>query len=407
VPPAPPTSRNWKRRTEVEPMVSSKKDPSRITAAIAVLVAVAALAFGLAACGGGGGGIGGSGEEKEAQKVKLEGKPSGSLTISNWPLYIDKGTVPAFEKASGVSVKYIEDINSNEEFFNKMRPLLEKGESGGRSIFVLADYQVTEMHKLGYLQEFDKAGLSEVEKNLVSSLQHPQFDPNRDWTAPWQSGMTGVIVNKESAPDVKSVCDLFNPKYKGKVDFLNEVRETVPLVMKCEGVDPNEATEADWMKAIEKIKGAAESGQIRRFTGNDYARDLTSGDAVAVIGWSGDAVQLQEDNPELEWRMPIEGCMLWSEDMVIPVGAPNPTAAEAFMNYVYKPEVQANIAEYVNYVTPVEGVKEVLAKREPKLAQNQLIFPSASFTKKCSGTPVLEGEEKQKVLRAWDAVLNG
>ncbi|MGN6256845.1 MAG: polyamine ABC transporter substrate-binding protein [Solirubrobacterales bacterium] len=386
--------------------MSSEKDPRRISAFIAVLVAVATLALGLAACGGGGGGIGGSGE-KEAPKVKAEGKPSGSLTISNWPLYIDKGTVPAFEKATGVSVKYIEDINSNEEFFNKMRPLLEQGESGGRSIFVLADYMVVKMKKLGYLQEFDKSALPEVEKNLVASLRHPQFDPNRDWTVPWQSGMTGIIVNKETAPDIHSICDLFNPKYKGKVDFLNEVREAVPLVMKCEGVDPNEASESDWMKAIEKIKGAAESGQIRRFTGNDYQNDLTSGNVVAVMGWSGDAVQLQEDNPNLEWRMPTEGCMLWSEDMVIPVGAPNPTAALAWMNFVYKPEVQANIAEYVNYVTPVEGVKEILAKREPKLAENQLIFPSASFTKKCSGTPVLEGEEEQNVIKAFDAVLNG
>jgi len=395
---------------EVEPqMVSTEKDPRKGVGIVAVLVAVAALALGLAACGGGGGGGGiEGGGEKEASKVKLEGKPSGELTISNWPLYIDKKTVPDFEKASGVKVKYIEDINSNEEFFNKMQPLLQQGESGGRSIFVLADYQVVKMHKLGYLQEFDKAGLPEVEKNLVSSLQHPQFDPNRDWTVPWQSGMTGVIVNKETAPDVKSICDLFNPKYKGKVDFLNEVRETVPLVMKCEGVDPNEATEADWMKAIEKIKGAADSGQIRRFTGNDYARDLTSGDAVAVIGWSGDAVQLQADNPNLEWRMPTEGCMLWSEDMVIPIGAPNATAAEAFMNFVYEPEVQANIAEYVNYVTPVEGVKEVLAKRDPELAQNQLIFPSASFTKDCSATPVFKSEEEeQKVIKAFDEVLNG
>jgi len=384
----------------------SEKDPRRITALPAVAVAAVALALGLAACGGGSGGIGNSGE-KEAPKVKLEGKPSGSLTISNWPLYIDKGTVPAFEKASGVSVKYIEDINSNEEFFNKLRPQLEQGESGGRSIFVLADYMVTKMHKLGYLQEFDKSGLPEVEKNLVASLQHPQFDPGRDYTVPWQSGMTGIIVNKETGNDIRSICDLFNPKYKGKVDILNEVREAVPLVMKCEGVDPNQAGEADWMKAIEKLKSASESGQIRRFTGNDYQSDLTSGNVVAVMGWSGDAVQLQEDNPELEWRMPTEGCMLWSEDMVIPVGAPNPTAAEAFMNYVYEPEVQANIAEYVNYVTPVEGVKEVLAKREPKLAENQLIFPSASFTKKCSGTPVIEGEEEQKIIKAFDAVLNG
>jgi len=384
----------------------SDKDPRRIAALLAVAVAAVALAFGLAACGGGGGGIGNSGE-KETTKVKLESKPSGSLTISNWPLYIDKGTVPAFEKATGVSVKYIEDINSNEEFFNKLRPQLEQGESGGRSIFVLADYMVSKMHKLGYLQEFDKSALPEVEKNLVSSLQHPQFDPNRDYTVPWQSGMTGIIVNKETGNDIHSICDLFNPKYKGKIDILNEVREAVPLVMKCEGVDPNEASEADWMKAIEKLKAASESGQIRRFTGNDYQSDLTSGNVVAVMGWSGDAVQLQADNPNLEWRMPTEGCMLWSENMIVPVGAPNPTAAEAFMNYVYEPENQAAIAEYVNYVTPVEGVKEVFEKQDPALAKNQLIFPSASFTKKCSGTPVIEGEEEQNIVKAFDAVLNG
>lgn len=375
-------------------------------AALAVTVAALAVALGLAACGGGGGGIEGGGGGN-AKTVKLEGKPSGTVTISNWPLYIDKGTVPAFEKATGVKVKYIEDINSNEEFFNKMQPLLAKGESGGRSIFVLADYMVAKMYKLGYLQNLDKSALPNVQKNLSPSLKNPPFDPERSYTVPWQSGMTGIIVNKETAPEVHSICDLFNPKYKGKVDFLNEVREAVPLTLKCEGIDPNKATEADWMKAIGKLKAAAESGQIRRFTGNDYARDLTSGDAVAVMGWSGDAVQLQEDNKNLEWRMPTEGCMLWSEDMVIPVGAPNPTAAEAWMNFVYEPAVQANIAEYVNYVTPVEGVKPILEKREPALAKNQLIFPSASFTKKCSPTPTLEGEEEQKVLKAFNAVLNG
>jgi spermidine/putrescine transport system substrate-binding protein len=387
-------------------MISNKKNPERAPVFLAVAIAAVVLAFGLAACGGGnGGGIEGGGEQ-ETQKVKLEGKPSGSLTISNWPLYIDKGTVPAFEKATGISVKYIEDINSNEEFFNKIQPLLAKGESGGRSILVLADYMVSKMHKLGYLMEFDKSALPNVEKNLAASLRHPQFDPNRSYTVPWQSGMTGVIVRTDLAPDVRSICDLFDPKYKGKVEMLNEVRETIPLVMKCEGIDPNTATEADWMKMIEKVKGAAESGQIRRFTGNDYARDLTSGDAVAVIGWSGDAVQLQEDNKNIEWRMPTEGCMLWSEDMVIPIGAPNATAAEAWINFVYDPTVQANIAEYVNYVTPVEGVKPILEKRDPALGKNQLIFPSSSFTKNCSGTPSLEGEEEQRVIQAFNAVLN-
>lgn len=383
----------------------SLREPGRGLRTLAVAIVALGLVVGFAACGGGGGGIEGGGGT-EAEKIEVEGKPSGSLTISNWPYYIDAGTVPAFEKATGIKTKYVEDINSNEEFFNKVQPLLQAGESGGRSVMVLADYMVTKMHKLGYLMEFDKSALPNVEKNLVQNLRHPPFDPNRDYTVPWQSGMTGVIVNKETAPDVHSTCDLFNPKYKGKVDILNEVREAVPLVMKCEGVDPEKATEADWMKAIEKLKEASQSGQIRNFTGNNYTRDLASGDVVAVMGWSGDAVQLQEENPEIEWRMPTEGCMLWSEDMVIPVGAPNPTAAEAWINYVYDPKVQANIAEYVNYVTPVEGVKEILAKRDPKLAENQLIFPSASFTKKCSPTPELEGEEELNVIKAFDAVLN-
>jgi len=388
-------------------MRGSERGGPRATLVVAAVVAAVTLGLGLAACGGGGGGGIEGGGNTESEQVKLEGKPSGSLTISNWPLYIDEATVSAFEKQDGVSVKYIEDVNDNAEFFGKMQPLLAQGESGGRSVFVVTDWMANKMHELGYLQNFDKSGLPNFEQNLRSELKSPSYDPSRDYSAPWQSGMTGLTVRTDLAPDVHSICDLFDPQYKGKVDMLTEMRDTVPLVMKCMGVDPSEATEQEWLDAIDKIKGAVDSGQIRRFTGNDYARDLTSGDAVAVIGWSGDAVQLQADNPNIEWRMPTEGCILWSDNMVIPVGAPNPTAAEAWVNYVYDPEVQADIAEYVNYVTPVEGVKEILAKREPELAKNQLIFPSDSFTKNCTIQPTPTGEEEQKITAAFEAVLNG
>jgi spermidine/putrescine transport system substrate-binding protein len=241
----------------------------------------------------------------------------------------------------------------------------------------------------------------------VPALQHPTFDPNRDFSVPWQSGMTGLIVREDLAPDVHSICDLFNPKYKGKVEMLTEMRDTVPLVMKCMGVDLSKATEQDWLNAIAKIKSAADSGQIRRFTGNDYARDLTSGDVDAVIGWSGDAVQLQADNPNIKFVMPKEGCMLWSDNMEIPVGAPNPTAAEAWMNYVYDPKNQAQIAAYNNYVTPVAGVKQVFEKTDPATAKNPLIFPSSKFTANCDTAPTLSGQEEQKVTAAFDAVING
>ncbi len=371
-----------------------------------VALAVAAATAGLVACGGGGGGIEGGGETTNAQTAK-GGKVTGDLTVSNWPLYIDKNTVSNFDAKYGTNTKYIEDVNDNNEFFGKLQPLLAQGNSGGRSIMVLTDWMAQKMYDLGYVQKLDKSAIPNVEKNLIPPLQHPSFDKNRDYTVPWQSGMTGLIVRKDLAPDVHSINDLFDPKYKGKVSFLTEMRDTVPLVMAADGVNPDKATEQDWMNAIDKMKKAADDGQIRRFTGNDYASDFTSGNLVAGIGWSGDAVQLQADNPDIVWRMPTQGCSLWSDNMEIPVGAPNTAAALGFMNYVYDPKVQAKITAYVNYVSPVKGVKQVLQKTDPSLANNQLIFPSASFTKNCFSQPPLKGGEETRVTEAFQNVITG
>ena len=374
---------------------------TKLIAAIAVLLGC----LGLAACGGDdSGGLESGGGDVEVETAQ-GGDPSGELTISNWPLYIDKQTVSNFEEESGVSTKYIEDINDNTEFYGKLRPQLAQGESGGRSIIIPTDWMAARMYDLGYIQNLDKSAIPNVEKNLIPSLESPSFDPERNFSVPWQSGMTGVIVRKDLAPDVTSINDLFDPKYEGKVTMLSEMRDTVPLVMKADGVDPETATDQDWLDAIEKIDEAAASGQIRDFTGNDYADDLTRGDVVAAIGWSGDAVQLQADNPNIEWRMPDEGCMLWTDNMLIPVGAPNTAAALAFMDYVYDPQVAADITEYVQYISPVDGVKEILVDRDPKIANNELIFPDEQFTKDC--TIQVSPEDDQAVSEAFESVLAG
>jgi spermidine/putrescine transport system substrate-binding protein len=265
------------------------------------------------------------------------------------------------------------------------------------------------MYDLGYLQDFDQDAVAPAKENLVGSLASPAFDPERAYSLPWQAGMTGLVVNTELAPDVTSINDLFDPKYKGKVEMLTEMRDTVGLVMKADGVDPADASTEDWLAAIEKIGEAAESGQIRKFTGNDYTRDLANGDAVAVIGWSGDAVQLQADNPDIRFVMPDEGCVLWADNMVIPVGAPNPTAAYEWMNYVYDPENQAQIANYNYYLTPVAGTQEVLEEQGSEAAESDLVFPSEEFTADCSTQtdPPGDAEEVQEVERAFQDVITG
>jgi spermidine/putrescine transport system substrate-binding protein len=372
----------------------------------AIAVACLAAALALAACGGDDVGGGNGGEAPVAQG----GKPTGNVTISNWPGYIDpgrNGTVAEFEEKTGVKVKYIEDINSNTGFFGKLQPQLDRGESGGRSLFVVTDWMAKRMSNLGYLQELNHDDLQTVFDNISPQFEESTSDPERKFTVPWQGGLTGIWVDTNKAPEIDSVSDLFDSKYKGKVILLDELRDTVPLVLQSEGVDVDEATKEDWLAAIDKIDKAVDSGQIRRIIGNEYTEDLTAGNVVASLGWSGDGSLIGRKS--VEWRKPTDGCDLFFDQMVIPVGAPNTAAALAFMNFVYRPEVQADIAAYVNYVQPVKGVKEILTKRDPELGNNELIFPPEEFTAGCTEDPDPPGdfEDVREVERAYQEVITG
>jgi spermidine/putrescine transport system substrate-binding protein len=375
----------------------------RLAIAVACLIGVLALA----ACGDDD--VGGGGSDEDVQ-VAESGPVKGKLTISNWPGYIDpgsKGTVAEFEKETGVEVKYIDDITSNTTFFGKLQPQLDRGESGGRDIFVVTDWMAKRMYDLGYLQEVDHGDLQTVFDNILPQFEKAHADPERKFMIPWQGGQTGIWVDTAKAPEIESISDLFDPKYKGKVTLLDEMRDTLPLVLQSEGIDPNEATKEEWLAAVDKIDKAVDSGQIRRITDNSYTEDLTAGNAVASIGWSGDGSLIGRKS--VEWRKPKDACDTFFDQMVIPVGAPNTAAALEFMNFVYRPEVQADIAEYVNYVQPVDGVQEILKERAPELGNSKLIFPPPAFTEGCSEDPDPPGEfeDVREVEGAYQDVISG
>jgi spermidine/putrescine transport system substrate-binding protein len=372
--------------------------------AIAVACLVGALA--LAACGGDDVGGGNNEDIQVAKSGPVEGK----LTISNWPGYIDpgpNGTVAEFEKKTGVEVDYIDDFTGNTQFFGKLQPQLAEGSSGGRDIIVPSDWMAKKMYDLGYLQEVDHADLQTVFDNILPQFEKAAGDPERKFMIPWQGGLTGIWVDTAKAPEIDSISDLFDPKYKGKVTMLDELRDTIPLVLQSEGIDVDTATKEDWLAAIDKIDKAVDSGQIRRLTDNSYTEDLTAGNAIASIGWSGDASLIGRDT--VEWRKPTDGCDTFFDQMVIPVGAPNTAAALAFMNFVYQPKVQADIAAYINYVQPVAGVQEILKKRDPELGNDKLIFPPEKFTAGCSEDPDPPGdaEDVHEVEAAYQDVVSG
>ncbi len=328
------------------------------------------------------------------------------LTISNWPLYIDKKVNKEFVAEFDVKdFKYTEDVNDNEEFFGKVRQPLSQGRSIGRDIMVLTDWMAARNVRLGYLEPLDKDNIPNA-KNLQPTLKSPPWDPKRTYSLPWQSGMTAIGYNRaRTGRELRSWKDMLDPKFEGRVSFLSDAREIANAFMLMDGKDPASAGIDDVLAAVERVDEVNRSGQIRRFTGNDYTTDLTKGNLWACMAYSGDVIQLQADNPDLEFVIPEEGATLWSDNMLIPKEAEHPYAAEVYMNYVYDPEVAAKIAAWVNYVTPVVGAKEVLAKSDAKLAENPLIFPDDATLAKLHPYVNLNEEEERQMNEAMQAVV--
>jgi spermidine/putrescine transport system substrate-binding protein len=326
----------------------------------------------LAACGGS---SGGGGSKKEL---------ADTLVFSNWTYYMDKDkktkkwrTLEAFKKKFGVNVKYTEDINSNSQFFGKIQGPLSRGQSIDRDLIVLTDNErfLATMIDKGWVEKLDKDALPNIQ-NLVDVQKSPPFDTHRDYSLPWASGMTGIAYNAKLTKPVTSMEQLLEDKtLKGKVSVLDNISDTLGLVMLSNGDDPSRVTDATFKSAVGRVKTASDSGQLRQITGNDYTGPLANGDLAACVAWSGDIDQLQADNPNLKWGIPKAGGMIWTDNVLIPKDGDAYTAS-VFMNYIYDPEVAAKLYGTIHYISPVKGSREALAKIDPETAKNELFFPT-------------------------------
>jgi spermidine/putrescine transport system substrate-binding protein len=335
------------------------------------------------------------------------------LVISNWQLYIDqrrggreRPTLEAFEEQTGVRVDYTEDVTDNETFYAKISPQLAAGQPTGRDIIVMTDWIVPRFIRQGYVLPLDRANTPNYPANLLPSLTDAPIDPEREYSAPWQSGLTGIAYNAKLTGEVRTITELFTrPELQGKVTALLEMRDTMGLILAEQGVDPaSDFTADDFAAAIDVLQAAVDDGQIRQFTGNEYSEGLASGDIAACIAWSGDVIQLQLDNPDLRFVVPEAGCMLWSDNMLIPAGARHKKNAELWINHYYDPAVAAELAAWVNYICPVAGAQEAMRELDPELADNELIFPTEATLATTRIFRSLSEEEEQDFTRQFNAV---
>ena len=373
-------------------------------------VGVVGAAAGLAACG--------------VPGIKVEGyqpvpdlsDADKTLNWSNWPFYIDVAeadstdptTLQLFTESSGIQVAYTEDVNDNDEYFAKIQPQLTGGQVIAADLFVVTDWMVGKLIRLGFVTELDHANIPNLE-NLREDLQQVSYDPGRKYSVTWQSGLAGIATNPNSlgGKKVTSMGQLLTDRdLRGKITCLTEMRDTVGLTMLELGFDPADFTFEQFDKAIVMLQDAVDAGQVRRFTGNDYGADLVQGNVAACVGWTGDVVSLQEDTPELEFVVPDAGCTLWSDNFVVPIRSPRKKNAESLINFYFDPEIAAQAADYIYYITPVDGVAKVMEDLDPDVLENELVFPTESTLAKAKVFMGLTEDQENYCNRAF-AKLTG
>jgi spermidine/putrescine transport system substrate-binding protein len=353
----------------------------------------------LAACGSGGSDNASGGAE------------ANTIRWGNWPLYLDYDkktktypTLEAFSAESGINAKYFEDYNDNDEFYGKVQAQLKLNKDIGYDIVTPTDWMAARWLRLGYGQKYDVANIPN-KVNILDSLASPSFDPKRESTLTWQGIMGGFGWNTAKNPKgIRTIDDLFAPQNKGKIVVLSEMRDTIGIILLSQGVDLQKVTEDQFMNAVDFMAGKISDGWIRGVKGNEYAEDLVSGDATAVIGWSGDMFILASENEgKFDFAIPESGGTISGDNFIIPtpVGAEAKANAEKLINYYYEPAVAAEVSAYVKYVCPVKGAQAEMEKIDPKLANSTYIFPDAAMSKRLNVFRTLTPTEETTFAEAF------
>ena len=386
----------------------------------------------LAACGIG---PGNGSPSASGSRAPVGGEPSGTLFWANWPLYIDSenddlevaeeagqresATLAAFTEATGIEVNYVEAIQDNQDFFGTIQPALAAGQDTGWDLITITDWLVGKMIGLDYLERIEvEASVPNFVANAGDKYKNPSYDPNNLHSVPWQSGITGIGYNPElTGREITSFEDMLDPAFEGRIGMLSDTRDAISLALLHNGVIPKDATEDDVRAAVEVLRGQAPL--VRGYYGNEYAQGLADGTLAVTMAYSGDVFQLQFDNPDLQFVVPEAGGVLWIDNLCIPRGAQHPADALALMNYVYDPEVMAQVEEYVNYICPIPSAQDIIRQHAAEaetdedreyleaVAESPLVFPTEDMLARVHSYKVLTEEEEALWNQLYEEVTLG
>jgi spermidine/putrescine transport system substrate-binding protein len=384
-------------------MTSNRRDALK-------LFGLAGAGLGLAACGVKGQKAAPP-KQNDVQKYWAGKTKHGHLNFANWTLYMDKARTPLkdFTQQTGITVTYREVISDVPQWFGKIAPQLQAGQSIGYDLMVVTNgVELTKLVELGYLVPLDHSKMPNFAKNAAAAYKKESFDPGNVYSVPYATGLTGIAYDpKKTGREITSIQDLWDPKFKGKVGMMSDAQEIGNFGMFALGVDPEKSTLDDWKKAGAKLQEQKDKGIVRKYYENDYIDALSRGDVWLTMAWSGDIFQQNlNEGSNLKFVIPQEGATIWTDNMMIPKTAENPVDAIMMMDFFYRPEIAANLAEFINYVTPVPAAKNVISaqaaaatgskkKALESVAVSPLVFPSdADYAKLRHYRSLSPAEEK-------------
>jgi spermidine/putrescine transport system substrate-binding protein len=346
------------------------------------------------------------------------------LVWYNWPGYMDlsedelsRPTLDRFQEESGIAVEYLEEYNDNDEWYGINRNELLAGKDVGADLICPTDWLAARLVNDGQVQKLDSANIPN-KVNVAPAYLGAEYDPNREFTLPYQGILGGIAYNKELYKELtgkdapESVEDLWQAELNGRIVLISEMRDSIGVIALSKGIDITSAsslTEDAFNGVIDDIAALYADGKIKAFAGNEYMDGFANDEYVAGIVWSGDVVQMNfgAGYDKFGFFLPETGGTISADMFTVPMGATHKKNAELLMNYYYDPKNAAELAAWVNYITPVVGAYEEAIKLDPELAENKLIFPDEAFLASTNGFRALSAQEEQSFVTAWGRVQLG
>lgn len=349
-----------------------------------------------------------------ATRTRAQEPVTGGFKMATWLGYIDIGedgvshpSLERFTAETGVTIDYQEAVDDNETFYaSQLQGPLQAGLSTGWDLVVLTDWMIQRLVSYGWLETLDLAAMPNYAANLLDLYRAREWDPGNTLAAPWQSGMGGMAFDQAVTGPLTNSDILFAPDYAGRVTYLLEMRDTIGVSACRLGFNPSTLTQEQFDAALAEVRTAVDAGIVRRFTGNDYVNDMSTGDVVLAVAWSGDIPGLlvpnQGEGQDFQWVLPDQGGTLWTDNMAIPKGAANKAQAQVFIDWYYLPANAAEISAYVQYVSPVKGAAEAIVAFDPALATSTFIFPDEAMVSRLCQFKGLDPDTSA----AWQAAFN-